>query len=173
MHEMHFHACPVFVLHQGKIESGSPRWDKQAGKPGALPSTGCFPQAKTPGKMEPRKEKSSFLQACDVQEEDRERQGTSGALEVPQRSNISLVCLGYEISDQKKEGKKCAGDTTSQDQTDKILVHWAEKRLGSASLLSVLTISSCKAHTLWEDCESDEKAPTHGQWLFKEQGVNR
>lgn len=52
--------------------------------------------------MEPRKEQSSLLQACDVQKEDRERQGTSGALEVPQRSNISLVCLGYEIPDQKK-----------------------------------------------------------------------
>lgn len=73
-----------------------------ASKPGDLPSTGCFPRARTPGEMEPREEQSSLLQAGNVQEGDRERQGTGDALEVPERSNNSFVCLGHKIPDQKK-----------------------------------------------------------------------
>lgn len=54
--------------------------------------------------MEPMEEQSSLLQGYDEQE-DREWQGTSGALEGPETSNISLVCLEYEILDQKKREK--------------------------------------------------------------------
>lgn len=48
-------------------------------------------------------------------------------MEVPERSNISLVCLGHGIPDQKQRERSVhtgnIGNTTSQDQTDKILVH--------------------------------------------------
>lgn len=72
----------------------SPALEK--GKNGQFCQPGLFSTSKNPwGKMEPRKERSSLLQGCNVQEGDRERQGTSSALEGPKRTNISLVCLGY------------------------------------------------------------------------------